>query len=1081
MGDELCCSKQQEMDNQNLNKPETILTSNNNNSRMNKLNYYNMKNIEDYEKNQEDYKEFNYKNLKMQKNQLMYVKRNIQQKYNFGNYHKNKTNKNYEKVDTNNFSLETKYKQKNGVNINNNINENFSYNKTIINGVNDEINTRSKIGMINNNNSYKSGNLIFGNNINNETNLNTENNNNVFQISYHKNNIANNNEGNQYMNNNEINNKQEEIIPNQQINENNNKIIEGNKLENYSTKKILKNENKNNLQLSPEFISNNNPTQQFNNDLNNKNQNDNNEIYSPIKSFNNYNNEIQTSNIQNNNPSNINITQNVTFGPLKNNSSNILLNKGKKFKEDLNNINNINNNNLTNSQAKFYDNIFESIHSKITNDESEINKIFEMVDNSRNNMQNLKDPVLSDEEVDEIIKKSEGKKCYQYIPKKQNTKTTKTIDYGLYSQNKLYNNQNIGQNENYVPYTSNNQLKGKRKYFVINNNNYQKNGIPTAEQRANFRPMTPDYQIRKNKNNNINNYQNIPIIPKNYQYNNYTPIKSNIPQNSNKYQSPPRVLKANKKNYYPLTPVDRQPAREIYIQSPTKINPPIVTYSTKVIQAPPITYSKLKNFDYYTQQQIPVNNAQKPPNVYQHKTIPNYNNVNNNIHTIQNSSKNSIINHSYLNQIQKLNQTNAPKPNNNLITYITSNYLPNYNNNNLHLSISSSLSGLSKTPRKKDKYGNPIYITSPNSTPERKKKYKDLKKSLASPYTSDSESNDDLSAPQQRRRNKFDDYYNYKASLYGSQFSTPRKNGRINNNFDQFKNKSYDYNNLRRNRLNNNPNNITQSRVSASYFEKNTNISNKGIIESTQEPTGLALEDHTKSIINKYKFSDMSNPSTFHKGNYNLFYFNSPEFFMIPQSEIIGKKKLIYHINNNPSQQAFYEGEVNKFNQRHGLGTIKEPNCTKIGQWRNNQFSGWGRVIKNNGQVFEGKFNNHILSGKGIYKFKDVLYVGTFENGIRQGKGVLITDNFKYEGQFNGGKIDGYGKIVFLGSNVLECEYEGTFRQNNIEGNGIMKWKNGNMYQGEIKNGKMNGRGRFIPKDGIPIDGVFKDNVKVNT
>ena len=107
--------------------------------------------------------------------------------------------------------------------------------------------------------------------------------------------------------------------------------------------------------------------------------------------------------------------------------------------------------------------------------------------------------------------------------------------------------------------------------------------------------------------------------------------------------------------------------------------------------------------------------------------------------------------------------------------------------------------------------------------------------------------------------------------------------------------------------------------------------------------------------------------------------------------------------------------------------------------------------------------------------------MGTFENGIRQGKGVLLTDNFKYEGQFNGGKIDGYGKIVFLGSNVLECEYEGTFRQNNIEGNGIMKWKNGNMYQGEMKNGKMNGRGRFIPKDGIPIDGVFKDNVKVNT
>ena len=1078
MGDELCCSKQQEMDNQNINKPETILTTNNNNSRMSKLNYYNMKNIEDYEKNQEDYKESNYKNLKMQNSQLMYVKRNIQHKYNFGNYQKNKTNKNYEKVDINNFSLETKHKPKNGVNINNNISENLRYNKTIINGVNNGINTSDKIEMINNN-AYESGNLIFGNNINNVINLNTENNNNVFQISYHKNNIPNNNnENNQY----EINNKQEEIIPNQQINENNNKIIEGNKLENYSMKKILKNENKNNLQLNPEFISNNNPTEQFNNDLNKKNQNDNNiEIYSPIKSFNNYNNEIQTSNIQNNSSSNINITQNVTFGPLHNNSSNILLNKGKKFKEDLDNNSNINTNNLTNSQAKFYDNIFESIHSKITNDESEINKIFEMVDNSRSNMQNLKDPVLSDEEVDEIIKKSEGKKCFQYIPKKQNIKTIKTIDNGQYSQNKLYNNQIIGQNENYIPYTVNNQLKGKRKHFVINNNNYQKNGIPTANEMKNFRPMTPDNQIRKNKNNNLNNYQNIPIIPKNNPNNNYTPVKSNIPQNSNKYQSPPRVLKANKKNNYPLTPVDRRPSREIYIQSPTKINPPIVTYSTKVIQAPPITYSKLKNFDYYTQQQIPVQNAYNktkiPPNIYQHKNIPNYNN---NIPTIQNSSKNSIINQSYLNKLQELNKNNAQKPNNNLLTNITSNNLPN--NNNLHLSISSLLSGLSKTPRTKDKYGNPIYITSPNSTPERKKKYKNLRKSLASPYSKDSESNDDLSTPQQRRRNKFDDYYNYKASLYGSQFSTPRKNGRINNDFDQFKNKSYDYNNLRRNRLNNNPNNITKSKVTVSYFEeKDFDESNKGIIESTQEPTGLALEDHTKSIINKYKFLDMSNPSTFHKGNYNLFYFNSPEFFIIPQSEIIGKRKLIYHINNNPSQQAYYEGEVNKFNHRHGLGTIKEPNCTKIGQWRNNQFSGWGRVIKKNGQVFEGKFNKNILSGKGIYKFKDVLYVGTFENGTRQGKGVLITDNFKYDGQFNGGKIDGYGKIVFLDSNVPECEYEGTFRQNNIEGNGIMKWKNGNMYQGEIKNGKMNGRGRFIPKDGIPIDGVFKDNVKVNT
>ena len=122
-----------------------------------------------------------------------------------------------------------------------------------------------------------------------------------------------------------------------------------------------------------------------------------------------------------------------------------------------------------------------------------------------------------------------------------------------------------------------------------------------------------------------------------------------------------------------------------------------------------------------------------------------------------------------------------------------------------------------------------------------------------------------------------------------------------------------------------------------------------GIIDSTQEPTGLELEEHANSIINKYRSLDMANPSTFNKGNYNLFYFGSPDLFIIPGSEIIGKRKLIYNINNNPSQQAFYEGEINKLNQRHGLGTLKYTNSTKIGQWRNNKFSGWGRVIRKNG------------------------------------------------------------------------------------------------------------------------------------
>ena len=65
-------------------------------------------------------------------------------------------------------------------------------------------------------------------------------------------------------------------------------------------------------------------------------------------------------------------------------------------------------------------------------------------------------------------------------------------------------------------------------------------------------------------------------------------------------------------------------------------------------------------------------------------------------------------------------------------------------------------------------------------------------------------------------------------------------------------------------------------------------------------------------------------------------------------------------------------------NQRHGLGKLQEPNLTKIGLWRNDKFSGWGRIIKKNGQIYEGKFSDDILNGKGVYKYKDVLYIGRF-------------------------------------------------------------------------------------------------------
>ena len=62
---------------------------------------------------------------------------------------------------------------------------------------------------------------------------------------------------------------------------------------------------------------------------------------------------------------------------------------------------------------------------------------------------------------------------------------------------------------------------------------------------------------------------------------------------------------------------------------------------------------------------------------------------------------------------------------------------------------------------------------------------------------------------------------------------------------------------------------------------------------------------------------------------------------------------------------------------RHGFGTLITTHYKLKGTWRNNEFTGWGRKSMRNGDVFEGKFINGELNGKGIFKSKDNnIYIG---------------------------------------------------------------------------------------------------------
>ena len=207
----------------------------------------------------------------------------------------------------------------------------------------------------------------------------------------------------------------------------------------------------------------------------------------------------------------------------------------------------------------------------------------------------------------------------------------------------------------------------------------------------------------------------------------------------------------------------------------------------------------------------------------------------------------------------------------------------------------------------------------------------------------------------------------------------------------------------------------------------------------------------------------------FSPDSWEKFYSKEERFFKFPKEDIIEDQIII---NNH----EIYKGDINKDKKKHGFGKFISPTIKRIGMWRNNIFTGWCREINANGEIYEGKFVNGKLNGKGIYKNKinKSTYIGDFENSMRHGKGELFTNDFHYKGDFRNNKLNGKGRIEIY----KEGEYEGTFKDNQFEGKGMLKWKDGKYYIGEVSKGKMNGYGEEIFLDGNRYKGYFVNGVK---
>lgn len=204
---------------------------------------------------------------------------------------------------------------------------------------------------------------------------------------------------------------------------------------------------------------------------------------------------------------------------------------------------------------------------------------------------------------------------------------------------------------------------------------------------------------------------------------------------------------------------------------------------------------------------------------------------------------------------------------------------------------------------------------------------------------------------------------------------------------------------------------------------------------------------------------------------WKYFYPIDEPFFNYDYGDSLQETRIESRNEENPDITEIYEGQVNENGERHGLGKLYTGNKILIGHWRQGQFTGWGREVDENGEIYEGKFVNGKLYGKGIHYDGKDYYLGDFRNKKMSGFGELFTDEFHYYGHLWDKVPDQKGNIDIY----KKGSYEGQIKNGDISGSGVYKWNNGNYYVGEVHNGKMNGFGQLKHRNGKVDRGYFRD------
>jgi len=133
-------------------------------------------------------------------------------------------------------------------------------------------------------------------------------------------------------------------------------------------------------------------------------------------------------------------------------------------------------------------------------------------------------------------------------------------------------------------------------------------------------------------------------------------------------------------------------------------------------------------------------------------------------------------------------------------------------------------------------------------------------------------------------------------------------------------------------------------------------------------------------------------------------------------------------------------------------------------------------VYEKTGNKYIGKWKLGKREGEGLLFDNDgnLIYDGDWKNDLKDGNGIYYyEDSTRYIGQWNKDKKQGLGKFIVPDKGY----YKGKFKNNDFCGYGVFYYDNGVRYEGRWKNNEKHGRGLQYSTHTAYYYGRWKDGI----